>query len=272
MDKPIVLITGGSSGFGLELAHRFAGDGHSLVLVALPGRDLEEVSAALQGRYPGVAVHALGVDLSTTRGPEEVIAFTDGLGLDIGVLINNAGFGTWGYLPNVPVERELAMLRLNIEALYRLTQAYLPRMDARGRGHIINIASIAAFQPNPYMATYGASKAFVRSFSLALAQELRDQGSAVRVTVVCPPAARTPFQAASGMVRSALFSSWLAVDAPMVADAIYRGYRRGSRQVIPGWLFQVLAVITRLLPESVSTAIAIRTLRKGVRGRGAVQE
>lgn len=259
-----LLITGASSGFGLELARRFAADGHPLILVALPGAELDAAARELRDRHPGLAVHALGVDLSAEDGPRQVWAFTEAQGLQVDGLINNAGFGTWGFLPAISEERELQMIRLNMEALYRLTRLYLPGMVARRRGRIMNIASIAAFQPNPYMATYGATKAFVRSFSQALAVELRDQGSPVRVITVCPPAARTPFREASGMGGSALFEGWLAVDAPLVAEAAYRGFRKGRSLIIPGRFFRVLRVITRLLPESVSVWVGLSTLRQGV--------
>jgi short-subunit dehydrogenase len=268
-NKDRVLITGGSSGFGLELAHRFGATGHDLLLVALPGEELEEAAHLVRTQYPSVEVHHFGVDLSLADGPKRVSDFVRAHSLRIDVLINNAGFGTWGFLPDIDGDRELAMLRLNIEGLYRLTRLFLPEMIAQRRGHIINIASIAAFQPNPYMAAYGATKAFVRSFSLALYWEMRDQQLPIHVTTVCPPAARTPFREASGMAESALFSGWLAVDAPLVADATFRGYRRKAYQVIPGRLYRFLYVLTRLLPERLSILIGLDTLRKGIpRPRG----
>ncbi|MBP6184719.1 MAG: SDR family oxidoreductase [Saprospiraceae bacterium] len=264
MTKDTILITGGSSGFGLELAHRFAASGHPLVLVALPGKALDLAKSEVEQRYPGIHVYTLPVDLTAADGPDLVFSFIQNKGLTIDGLINNAGFGTWGFLPDISQEKEEAMIHLNILALYRLTRLFLPGMIARKRGQIMHIASIAAFQPNPYMATYGATKAFVRSFSQALERELKDQGSPVRVTTVCPPAARTPFREASGMKDSALFSGWLSVDAPLVADAAFRAYQRKQGLMIPGRLYRILHVLTRFLPEWVSTNIAIQTLRKGL--------
>lgn len=264
MPKDTILITGGSSGFGLELAHRFAASGHALVLVALPGVELDLAKSELEKRHPGIDVYTLPVDLTISDGPDQVFAYTQKMGLSVDGLINNAGFGTWGFLPDISQEKEEAMIHLNILALYRLTRLFLPGMVARKKGQIMHIASIAAFQPNPYMATYGATKAFVRSFSQALERELKDQGSPVRVTTVCPPAARTPFREASGMKDSALFSGWLSVDAPLVADAAFRAYQRKQGLMIPGRLYRFLHVLTRFLPEWVSTNIALQTLRKGL--------
>lgn len=259
-----VVITGGSSGIGLELASRFGAEGYPLFLVALPGKELEEAALILKDKYPTLQVTHLGVDLSREDGPDRVLAFVREQEMDVDVLVNNAGFGTWGFLPDVDQERELSMLRLNIEGLYRLTRLFLADMIEKRRGHIVNIASIAAFQPNPYMAAYGASKAFVRSFSLSLYWEMRDQKLPIHITTVCPPAVRTPFRDAAGMKDSALFSSWLAVDAPLVADAAFRGFKRKSYQVIPGLLYRFLYVVIRLVPERVSVMIGLHTLRKGL--------
>lgn len=262
--KDAIVITGGSSGFGLELARRFARDGHPLVLAALPGAELEAAAQEIRHRHPELPVHAFGVDLSNPEGPESLYAFTQGQGLAIAGVVNNAGYGTWGFLPEIPQHSEESMIGLNVLGLYRVTRLYLPDMVARGRGRIMHIASIAAFQPNPYMATYGATKAFVRSFSQALSRELMDQGSPVRIITVCPPAARTPFRDRAGMERSSLFSGWLSVDAPLVANAAYRAWQRGQDLMIPGRLFRLLHVVTRLLPESLSTRVAQRTLRRGL--------
>lgn len=261
-----ILITGGSSGFGLELARRFAQDGHPLLLAALEGPELDQAVEELRLRHPKLPVHAFAVDLSTPDGPDALFAHTRAQGWVIAGVVNNAGFGTWGYLSDIPQRSEENMIGLNVLGLYRVTRLFLPDMVARDRGRIMHIASIAAFQPNPYMATYGATKAFVRSFSQALSHELADQGSAVKIITVCPPAARTPFRQRAGMERSSLFGGWLSVDAPMVADAAYRAWHRGHDLMIPGRLFRILHIVTRLLPESLSIRLAKQTLRKGLHG------
>lgn len=264
MTKDFIVITGGSSGLGYEIALRFAAAGYPLVIAALPDHAMANAKAKLTQHFPELEIRFFPIDLTLPDGPDRLFDFTQEEGIPIGGLINNAGFGTWGFLPDVPVRRELEMMQLNILALYRLTRLFLPGMIARRQGQIMHISSIAAFQPNPYMATYGATKSFVRSFSQALERELSDKGIPVYITTVCPPAARTPFRQASGMDDSALFTGWLAVDAPLIADAAFKGYQRKQGLVIPGKLFRILHVLTRLLPEWVSTLIAVHTLRKGL--------
>lgn len=259
-----VLITGGSSGIGRALAGHFARAGHHLILVALPGPELELAQTSIQQEYPDVEVHIYPVDLSQPGGPDQVWAFTSSKGIQVDVLVNNAGFGTWGPLYTIDYEREVQMLELNILSLYKLTRLYLRPMHDRNAGHLLIIASIAAFQPNPYMAAYGASKSFVRSFGLALYHELKDQGSPIRVTTICPPAVPTAFQQVAGMSRSALFSGWLSSDVDTVARAAWIGYARKKRQVIPTWYLPVINVISRLLPEQLSIWMARQTLRKNL--------
>lgn len=262
-----VLITGGSTGIGRALAAHFARAGHHLILVALPGSELELAQTSLQSEYPEVDIQIYPVDLTQPGGPEGVWAFTSSKGLHVDVLVNNAGFGTWGPLHSIDREREVQMLELNILALYKLTRLYLGPMHDRNAGHLLFIASIAAFQPNPYMAVYGASKAFVRSLGLALYHELRDQGSNIRVTTVCPPAIPTAFQEVSGMSQSALYSGWLSSDVETVARAAWIGYARKKRQVIPTWYLPIVNVISRLMPEQLGIWLARQTLRKNLPGK-----
>ncbi len=259
-----VLITGGSSGIGLALARHFARAGHHLVLVALPGRELDDAQSSLQHEFPDVSINGFAIDLTRPDAPDQVWAFTSSKGLHVDVLVNNAGVGTWGILNNIDPEKEVQMLELNILALYKLTRLYLAPMQKRNAGHLLFIASIAAFQPNPYMAAYGASKAFVRSLGLGLYHELKDQGSDVRVTTICPPAIPTAFQRVAGMDRSALYSGWLSSDVETVARAAWKGYLRKKRQVIPTWYLPMVNMISRLLPEQFSIWIARQTLRKNL--------
>ena len=258
------LITGGSSGIGLALAHHVARVGHHLILAALPGQELEEAGRDLRASFPGIDVHLCPVDLARPEGPDQVYAFTSSRDLVVDVLVNNAGVGTWGRLDTIDTRKEVGMIELNVLAQYKLTRLYLTPMQERKKGHILFVASIAAFQPNPYMSTYGATKAFVRSFGLALHHELIDQGSAIRVTTICPPAIPTAFQRVAGMEHSALFSGWLASDVESVAKAIWRGYRNNARQVIPSRLLTFLQPFIRLLPESWSIWMAKRTLRQNL--------
>ena len=256
------LITGGSSGIGLELARLFAQDGYRLLLVALPEAELEAAKAQLKRDFPHAEVLSLQKDLSRPEAAHEVFEWTEELNLEVDVLVNNAGFGTYGFVPEIPMDREAAMIRLHTETLYRLTRLYLGGMLARNRGRILNLSSISAFQPNPLLSTYGATKAFVLQFSRALAFELRERGSQVRVTVSCPtPVKQTGFQQAAAMSDSSLFSSWMTTTPEVVARDSYRALMRGRELVIPGKGFQVLHGFFRLLPIPLLTRISREHLR-----------
>jgi len=258
MDKGSnALITGGSGGIGLELARLFARDGYRLLLVSLPKAELEAGREKLKREYPDTDVLTLRKDLSRPEAAREVFDWTRELGLEVDVLVNNAGFGTYGYLQDISVEREAAMIRLHVETLYRLTRLFLEGMLARDRGRILNLSSISAFQPNPLLATYGATKAFVLQFSRSLAFELREQGSRVRVTASCPtPVKQTGFQRAADMEDSSLFSTWMTTTPDVVAQDSYRALMSGRELVIPGKGFQWLHGFLRLLPTPLLTRIS----------------
>jgi len=256
------LITGGSGGIGLELARLFARDGCRLLLVSLPEDELAAAKAQLKQEYPDTDVLTLQKDLSRQEAARDVYNWTRELGLEVDVLVNNAGFGTYGYLQDISVEREAAMIRLHVETLYRLTRFFLDGMLDRDRGRILNLSSISAFQPNPLLATYGATKSFVLQFSRALAFELREQGSRVRVTASCPtPVKQTGFQQTADMADSSLFSTWMTTTPDVVAQDSYRALMSGRELVIPGKGFQWLHGFLRLLPMPLLTRISKEHLK-----------
>ncbi len=261
-----VLITGGSRGIGLALARHFARAGDRLILAALPDPELEHAAQSLKDAFPDVQVLTYPVDLTTPDAPQRLWSFVHEHQWHVDVLVNNAGFGTWGEVPRIDVEQELRMIDLNIRAVYSLTRLALDTMQTRDSGHIIFIASIAAFQPNPYMATYGATKAFIRNFGMALYHELKAKRSGIRVTTVCPPAIPTAFREVAGMHRSTLYSGWLSSDVETVARATWKGYLRKSRQVIPTWYLPLINPISRLLPEQFSIWLSRQTLRQNLPG------
>jgi uncharacterized protein len=251
-----VLITGASAGIGLELARRFAAGGYDLVLVARSGDRLEELAAGLRSRH-GVAVRVLARDLSDPRSPEAVCSDLAAAGVAVDVLINNAGFATFGPFAETPLDRELEELQLNVVTLTQLAKRLLPGMLARRRGGILNVASTAAFQPGPLMAVYYATKAYVLSFSEALAEELR--GSGVTVTALCPGPTATEFQQRAGMQESKLFSGLLKVaDAAAVARAGYDGFRAGKRIVVPGLVNKLGVQSLRVSPRAMATRLVKR--------------
>jgi short-subunit dehydrogenase len=245
------LVTGASSGIGYELARIFARDGYHLVLVARHTHTLGEVAAELQQRYGG-SVKVMAADLALPQAPEELFATLEGEGVAVDVLVNNAGFGTHGPFAESEARAQLEMMQVNMVALTHLTRLFLPGMRARRWGRILNVASTAAFQPGPLMAVYYASKAYVLSFSEALANELR--GSGVSVTALCPGPTRTNFQSRAGIDDTPLMRGRI-MSAQQVAEAGYRGLMAGQVMVIPGLRNRLLAVSVRWLPRRLLTHI-----------------
>ena len=245
MRRETALVTGASSGIGEELARLFAADGADLVLVARREERLRRLATELEGAH-GTASRIEPVDLSE---PAEVAALCERLeaaGVSVDVLVNNAGFGARGGVAELDPGRQLQMLRLNVEALTSLTRALLPGMLERGRGGVLNVASVAGFQPGPFMAVYYASKAYVLSFSEALAEELR--GSGVTVTALAPGPTVTEFESEAGLEGRLLFRLGPMAAGP-VARAGYRGLRRGRVLVVPGIGNKALAFSHRIFPR-----------------------
>ena len=189
--RPVALITGASAGIGLEFALRLAERGYDLILVARRRDRLLELAAQVRSGHGEVRAEVIAADLSGAASAATVAAEVARLGMHVDLLVNNAGFGTHGYFETLSTEREHEEIALNVATLVGLTHAFLPAMLARGRGGVINVASTAAFQAVPYMAVYGATKAFVRSFSEALYEEVRGRG--VRVLALCPGPTATEF-------------------------------------------------------------------------------
>lgn len=240
-----VLVTGASSGIGRELAKRFAADGSALILVARREEKLRELAEELAVSHGAVSL-VLAVDLSNPDGPRQLYEAVQSAGKAVDVLVNNAGFGQFGRFHEIPLERQLAMVQLNVAAVVDLTYRFLPQMLARRRGAILNLGSTASFQPGPNVAVYYATKAFVLSFSEALWQELR--GTGVAVTCLCPGPTRTEFGDESGMHDTPVFK-YNSMEVAAVADAGYKALRRDRRLVIPGLVNKLLAFSVRISPR-----------------------
>jgi uncharacterized protein len=249
------LVTGASVGLGRELARLLAADKNDLVLVARRRDKLEELAAELKQAH-GVAVEVLPADLGDPAAPAAILAQLAGREID--VLVNNAGFASNGPFHELAAGRELEMIEVNVRALVHLTRLFLPAMVARKRGRVLNMGSTAGFVPGPFMATYYASKAFVVSFTEALAFELR--GSGVTATVSCPGATATEFAAVAGTDQSALFKAG-AADAVTVARHAYRAMLAGRAVAIPGAKNKLLIQSLRLSPRSMIRSIAARLNR-----------
>jgi short-subunit dehydrogenase len=248
-----VLITGASGGIGYELAKLFARDGHNLLLVSRNGPRLEEVAREIKAKHK-VKCTIFAGDLSVTGAPDALYAEIKKASFEVDVLVNNAGFGSLGRFHERPIEEQLEMLQLNVTSLVHLTHLTLPDMVTRGRGRIVNVASIAAYQPGPLMAVYYATKAFVVSFSEAIANELHATG--VRVTAICPGPTRTGFGKRAGAERSSLFHSGMTMDAGKVARLGYDGMKKNKTVVITGGKNKLLVFGARMFPRRLTANIA----------------
>src|SRR5882672_10846753 len=239
--KQFALITGATAGIGYELAKLFAADHFNLVLVARDEARLKNVAADLQNAHK-IETIVLSKDLSNGAAPREIFdALSD---VPISVLVNNAGFGSQGVFADEKLELSLNMMHVNMDALVRLTHLFLTPMLSRRQGRILNVASTAGFQPGPFTNIYYATKAFVFSFSVALAEELADTG--ITVTTLCPGFTKTEFHERAGFQRS---SRWLSMmSAKDVARIGYRGLMNGKGIVIPGWRNKITAAFSRRLP------------------------
>lgn len=247
------LITGASSGIGAELARLFAADGIDLILVARNAERLMEQAEELSRLY-AVKTTVLPADLSQASAAEELYQAVSHRGISIDYLVNNAGVGIHGEFSAIPLSRGLSMLHLNVDALVSLTHFFLPGMLARKTGKILNVGSLAAFQPGgPGASLYYASKAFVLSFSRGLAVELENSG--VSVTALCPGPVATRFQGEGGFDQTMLFQSPLVSQAAPVAKAGYRAMRKGKTVCVPGLSAKLLALGGQLPTHAVALKI-----------------
>lgn len=249
------LITGASSGIGESFARRFAAQGENVVLVARSEARLAALAGEL-GRKHAVAAEYLALDLTKPEASISLFEETERRGWRVETLINNAGFGLTGDFARAELGRELQMIELNIEALVALTFHYLRPMRGRRSGQIINVASTAAFQPVPYMATYAATKAFVLSFSEALWEENRSFG--IQVMALCPGVTDTNFFEAA---RSERPPGRIMQTPEAVVEAAFRGLARRQSHVISGWPNYLLAQSERLVPRSLIARLIGRVMR-----------
>ena len=240
------LITGCTSGIGLHLAHQFAKHGHPLVLVAPVDAELQQLRTELTATY-GVSAEVLAKDLEQESSPQEICDALDARGIQVDILVNNAGYGHHGNWWQQSIDSDLSMLRLNIEAVLRLSKLFVPKMVARGGGILFNTASVAGFEAGPTMAVYHATKAFVLSWSEAVSIELEDTG--VQVTALCPGATDTDFFPKAGMEDTTIFQKGSVMAPQDVAEAGYRGMADGDLIIIPGAVNKALVQGRRFLTE-----------------------
>jgi short-subunit dehydrogenase len=243
-----VVVTGASAGIGTELARQLAERGHGLTLVARRRERLEELADELR-RARGVEVDVRPCDLADDAQRAELIEAIQGAGKPVVGVCNNAGYGSFGRFWELPRDREAAMVKLNCVALVDLTHAFLGPMVERGSGAVLEVGSLAAYQPTPWNATYSATKAFVQSFSEAVSAELA--GTGVSLTVLCPGPVETEFgdQAGVGDLEDTL-PAFLKQGPVEVARAGIEGMVKGKRVVFPGLSHRVIAQAGRLTPRT----------------------
>jgi len=249
--REIVLITGASSGIGLDLAQLMAPN-FDLIITARNQNELEKLAREFETQH-GNHVHVIPADLTQPEAPQQIFAEIERRGLPVDILINNAGFGSYGAFAESDPRTSLDMIEVNIAALTVLTRLALPGMIQRKRGRIMNVASTAGFQPGPLMAVYYATKAYVIMFSEAIANEMK--GSGITVTCLCPGATATKFAGRANMEESRLFKLG-AMKSRDVAIAGYKGMMAGKGLVIPGVRNKTVAMSVRFSPRKLLTAIS----------------
>jgi uncharacterized protein len=249
------LITGASTGIGFEFAKLLAADGYNLVLIARDEQKLREISASLASKF-NISVKIYPKDLSVTGDIDNLVCQIREDAGAIEILVNNAGFGLSGAFVDTDLARELEMIQLNVVSLVIFTKLWAKEMVQRKSGKILNVASTAAFQPGPLMAIYYATKAFVLSFSEALAEELKESG--VTVTALCPGPTATQFSKRAELEKSRLFKGGIVpvLDAATVAKIGYDGLSKGQPVVIPGLINKIGVFSVRLIPRKLVAQIA----------------
>ncbi len=246
-----VLITGASSGIGKAFAVQFAKNGYQLVLAARSIAKMQALAEDLQKQFK-VSVVVLGADLETADGAAQLHAAITAQNIVLNTLVNNAGYGAFGEFKDSALDTEVAMMQLNMSTVVVLSKLFLPDLLAT-RGAILNVASTAAFQPGPYMAVYFATKAFVLSFSEAIACEL--EGTGVTVTALCPGPTQSGFQDTANASHSALFKGKKLPTSEQVAALGFRAMQRGQRVYIPGFANWITAQSIRFTPRNLATKI-----------------
>ncbi|HEY3020789.1 MAG TPA: SDR family oxidoreductase [Solirubrobacteraceae bacterium] len=251
-----VVVTGASAGIGAELSRELASRGHGLTLVARRRGRLDRLARELTATA-GVRADVEPCDLADPADRARLVELLRNGERRVAGVCNNAGYGSVGTFSELPLEREVGEVRLNIEALVELTGAFLPQMLERGEGAILNVASTASFQPLPGMAVYAASKAFVRSFSEAVHAEMA--GSGVSVTTLCPGFTETEFASVAGAGSfEEKMPSFMVLDATHVAREAVDGMESGARTVVPGMIHKAHAFYSRFVPNALLLPIAKR--------------
>ncbi len=249
------LVTGASSGIGVALARELASHGAKLILTARRKERLDSLAAELTAR--GTEVRIVVADLNDSAAPQLIYDQTEGAGVLVDILVNNAGLGQFGAFHQSPVEQELSQVRVNCEAVVRLSRLFVPRMVERRRGWVLVVASTASFQPVPYLTTYAATKAFDRFFALGLAAEVARFG--IKVTALCPGTTESEF---FEVARSGAFKGHGVQSAEDVARQGIDALARGQRTIVPNFAGRFSALLVRFVPNGLITGVIEKAVRR----------
>lgn len=253
------LITGGSQGLGKAFAEKLAQRGVSLILVALPDKNLTNTAQTLQKQYPNITVYTIGIDLTEPQASQKIIQFIAQHQISIGYLINNAGIGYTDKIENLSAEFVEKLLKINIMALTQLTHSLIPLLKANAPSYILNIASMAGLFTMPYKTIYSASKHYVVQFSLALREELKKYG--IQVSVVCPGGMSTNAEVAQRIASMGKIGKILTATPELVAEVSIRAMLKGKAIIIPKWQIRWYSYL-RILPTIWQAKIIGKTLQK----------
>ena len=248
------LVTGASAGIGVALARGLARRGAKLILTARRAERLKSLAAEFAAQ--GIETRIVVADLNDPAAPQQIYDATEGAGLTVDILINNAGLGQYGAFQSSDPEQEFSMVRVNCEAVVRLSRLFVPRMVERRRGWVLVVASTASFQPLPYLATYAATKVFDRFFALGLAEEVAQYG--INVTALCPGTTESEF---FEVARAGAFRTRKLQSADEVARLAIAALVRGQRTILPKWSGRFTAFLVRFLPIGLITHV----VEKGAR-------
>ena len=256
------LITGASSGIGYELTRCFAQDGHNVIMVANHEDKLQQAAQQIKTEFPLIRVETVSIDLSKDGAADRLYSEVQDRGLQVEYLVNDAGFGEKGPFLDTELDKEIALIHLNVITLVTLTKRYLREMVRRGSGKIMQVSSVAAFLPHPLLAVYAASKSFVLSFSESLHNEIKD--TPVTITALCPPPTETNFFEVANMENSKVANSSQVQAADEVAKAGYEGLMKGDKRVLPTFVAKMYAAQGITLPDALNAAI-VRTQLEDVK-------
>ncbi|WP_299433312.1 SDR family NAD(P)-dependent oxidoreductase [uncultured Aquimarina sp.] len=258
-----VLISGGSSGIGFTISRYFANAGYKLLWVSLLKEEITAATIQLQNEIPDCEINSVVQDLSLSNAAQKVYDWIQENQWNVDVLINNAGFGTYGFINDTDSERELNMIDVNIINLYKMTRFFLKDMIAINKGTIINISSNSSFQPTPKLSTYGATKSFVNHFTRSVNEELKMQNSNVKVICVCPSAIKdTNFKKAGKMENVKTFNGLAATTAEEVAKDVWNGFIKGKSFIVSGWKMRMLYRVSGMIPYKVQQFLVRKEIKE----------